>query len=104
MTGEGHQRYDCDEACGCYPEGCSAGFICEPRLVTRAARDAVLHAVSRGTLHTQPRRILLPPMQGLLVFAIKPSSLFTVSPELAEGSNHEQTALRQAHGQRVGYN
>ncbi len=31
--------------------------------------------------------------QDLLVFAVKPSGPFMVSPELADGSNYERTAL-----------
>ena len=38
-------------------------------------------------------------LQGLLVFAVKPSSPFMVSL-----SNHELTALGQAQGQRIDYN
>jgi len=44
-----------------------------------------------------------PGLQGLAVFAVNPSSPFTVSPELAEGSSHECTAPLQARGQRGGY-
>ena len=48
MTGEDRQRYDCDELYGCYSEGYTVGYRCEPCLVPRAIRDAALPSVIQG--------------------------------------------------------